>query len=53
MKEKKKNEELQNRREFFKNKKKKALPIIGAIALSNTPVLAHAMEEDAEPSGCN
>ena len=53
MKEKKKNEELQNRREFFKNAAKKALPIIGAIALANTPVLAHAMEEDAEPSGCN
>lgn len=29
MEEKKKNEELQNRREFFKEAAKKALPILG------------------------
>lgn len=40
MKEKKENEELQSRREFFKRAAKSALPIIGAIALSNLPSIA-------------
>ena len=33
----KKNEELQSRRQFFRKAAKGALPILGAIALSNIP----------------
>lgn len=33
----KKNEELQSRREFFKSAAKAALPVIGAVILSNVP----------------
>ena len=51
MKENKKTEELQSRREFFKQAAKKALPIIGAIALANVPLLSHAAEK--VHSGCN
>lgn len=51
MKEKKKNEELQNRREFFKNAAKKALPILGAIALAGAPIISQAAEK--EPMGCD
>ena len=50
MKEKKQNEELQSRREFFKNAAKKALPVIGAIALVSSPIIAKAAE--TEPMGC-
>ena len=32
-----KNEELQNRREFFKKAAKSALPILGAIVLAGSP----------------
>ena len=39
-----KNEELQSRREFFKRAAKGALPILGAIALANMPVIANAGE---------
>ena len=46
-----KNEELQSRREFFKKAAKGALPILGAIVLANTPVIANAAEES--PMGCN
>ena len=48
----KKNEELQNRREFFKRAAKKALPIIaGALIVSNPAVseTANAMS----CAGCN
>lgn len=51
MKEKKQIEEIQSRREFFKNATKKALPIIGAIVLSNTPIIAKVPE--TESLGCN
>jgi len=51
MEEKKQNENPQSRREFFKNATKKALPIIGAIVLSNSPLLAKVPE--AESLGCN
>lgn len=44
MKEKKQSEELQSRREFFKEAAKKALPVIGAIALAGTPFVAQAAE---------
>lgn len=33
-----KNEELQSRRDFFKNAAKKALPILGAVAIASTPL---------------
>lgn len=45
-----KNNETQNRREFFKEAAKKVLPIIGAVALLSNPMIAKAVEE--EPSGC-
>lgn len=51
MKEKEQNEELQSRREFFKEAAKKALPIIGAIALASSPIIAKAA--NTEPMGCN
>lgn len=41
MKENKK-EEVQSRREFFKSAAKKALPILGVIALANIPSLSKA-----------
>lgn len=47
---KRKNEELQSRREFFKKAAKGALPILGAVLLANVPMLSHAMEE--APMGC-
>lgn len=42
------NEELQSRRQFFKNVAKGALPILGAIALANLPLVSKA----TEPMGC-
>lgn len=47
-----KNEELQNRREFFKEAAKKALPIIGALALTSVPIITRAAEV-IEPMGCD
>ncbi len=46
----KKNEELQSRRQFFKNAAKGALPILGAIVLANVPGIMNAAEES--PMGC-
>lgn len=51
MEEKKKNEELKSRREFFKEAAKKALPVLGAIVLANAPIMSQAAEK--EPMGCN
>lgn len=51
MKNKKQNEELQNRREFFRSAAKKMLPIIGAIALASSPIIAQTSEKNA-PMGC-
>ena len=45
------NKDLKSRREFFKQAAKKALPVIGAIALASTPIIAQAAEK--EPLGCN
>lgn len=42
MKNNKKNEELQSRREFFKKAAKATLPVIGAIVLASTPILGKA-----------
>lgn len=47
---KRKDEELQSRREFFKNAAKKALPFVAAIAMASNPIVAKAMEE--APMGC-
>ncbi len=46
-----KNEELQNRREFFKKAAKSALPILGAIVLAGAPQILKATEKS--PMGCN
>ena len=40
--EKSKKEELQSRRQFFKKAAKTALPILGAIALANVPLIGKA-----------
>lgn len=50
MKKNVKNEGLQSRREFFKKAAKGALPILGALVLSQIPSIAQAVEES--PSGC-
>ena len=50
MKNKKNNEGLQSRREFFKEAAKRALPFLAATVLANTPVIAKALET---PSDCN
>ena len=51
MKDKKQNEELQSRREFFKKAAKGALPILGAIVLAGAPAIVKAAEK--APMGCN
>lgn len=48
---KKKNEEIQSRREFFKKAAKGALPMIGAIVLASSPAVLQATEVTA--TGCN
>lgn len=54
MEKKMNNEELQNRREFFKKAAKGALPILGAIALANAPFIAKAAEAaENSPMSCN
>lgn len=45
------NNETQSRRQFFKEAAKKALPIIGAVALLSNPVIARTVEN--EPMGCS
>ena len=52
MDKKEKNEELQTRREFFKKAAKSALPILGAIVLSNAPIIADANEVEGCDYGC-
>ena len=49
MEKKNRNEELQSRREFFKKAVKTAMPILGAVVLVNTPVIAKAEQS----MGCN
>ena len=48
----KNNEEIQSRREFFKKAAKGALPILGAVVLTSTPILVQA-KDVVESSGCN
>jgi hypothetical protein len=50
MEEKKNNEELQSRREFFKKAAKGTLPILAAVALAGAPNIIRAVEES--PMGC-
>ena len=53
---KKKNEELQSRRQFFKKAGKAALPIIGVMAFGNLLFTSCSKDKDDEPSkpsGCN
>lgn len=47
-----KNEELQSRRQFFKKAAKSALPILGAIALVNMPLLVKAEHPTSCRYGC-
>lgn len=49
MSNKKQNEELQSRREFFKKAAKAALPVVGAVVMSSIPF----MKTEAATSGCN
>jgi len=49
----KKNEELQSRREFFKKAAKAALPVIGAVVLSNLPSSIQAAETGCSSDGCS
>lgn len=44
MDKKERNEEIQSRREFFKNAGRAALPILSAVVLSNMPIIAKAGE---------
>ncbi len=48
----KKQEELQSRRDFFKKTVKGVLPIIGAIVLANSPLLAKADKIEMGCTGC-
>lgn len=50
MKNKKNNEELQSRRQFFKQAAKGALPIIAATVLASAPAIVKAAEP---PMDCN
>jgi len=52
MDKKERNEEIQSRREFFKNAAKATLPILGAIVISNVPVIANASESGYCRYGC-
>lgn len=45
-----KKEEIQSRREFFKNAAKKSLPIVAAAMLASTPLISKAAETSM---GCN
>lgn len=46
-----KNNETQNRREFFKKAARKALPILGAVALMSNPMIARAVENKTTDCG--
>ncbi|MBP3743995.1 MAG: Cys-Xaa-Xaa-Xaa repeat radical SAM target protein [Prevotella sp.] len=51
MKTKKKNAELQSRRDFFKKAAKSALPILGAVVLAGIPNIQTLAEQT--PMGCS
>ncbi|MDE6028186.1 MAG: Cys-Xaa-Xaa-Xaa repeat radical SAM target protein [Muribaculaceae bacterium] len=48
-----KNEELQSRRQFFKKAAKSALPVLGAIALANIPMIANASISESGYCTCS
>ena len=53
MDKKERNEEIQSRREFFKNAAKSALPILGVAFLVSNPIVAKASEAmGCSISGC-
>lgn len=52
MKKKQRNEEILSRRKFFKNVVNGVLPILGAVVLSQIPVVSNAHESKIE-MGCN
>ena len=52
MEKNKKKDELQSRRQFFKKAAKGALPILGALALIQIPVLSKAQESNVA-MGCS
>ncbi len=47
-----KNEELKSRRDFFKKAAKSALPILGAVVLSSTPLISQAAETAMGCAAC-
>jgi len=52
MKKRNENEEIQSRREFFKSAAKKALPILGVVALANMPIISKATETKDPATAC-
>lgn len=44
-------EQIQSRRDFFRNVAKSALPILGTIVLANIPIISKAAEKT--PMSCN
>lgn len=50
---KKKQEELHSRRDFFRKAAKTALPILGAVALANLPILKASAHESNVEMGCD
>ncbi len=46
------NEELQNRREFFKKAAKAALPVVGAVVLANLPIAKSEAATGCHGGGC-
>lgn len=46
----KSDKELQSRREFFKKAAEKALPVLGAIVVAGSPIIAQAAAKG--PMGC-
>jgi CXXX repeat radical SAM target protein len=53
MSNKKQNEELQSRREFFKKAAKAALPVVGAVVMASMPNVMQAAEEMGCDWGCS
>ena len=53
MKKTKKNEELQTRREFFKQAAKGVLPILGVVAFGPTLLTSCGYDDDDDDYGCS
>ena len=52
MKQKKSNEELQSRREFFKKAAKAALPVVGAVVIASLPTHLFATNSTSCDGSC-